>query len=49
MSVRELSREESQDRIKWRRLKRNTDPTQKWERMRNKKNISKFKDYLVKF
>ena len=36
---RELSREEAQDRVKWRRLTRNIDPTYKGERMRKKKSV----------
>ena len=39
LSEKELSREEAQDRVKWRRLIRNIDPTYKWERMRKKNNI----------
>ena len=37
LSERELSTEDTQDQAKWRRLARNTDPMQKWERMRKKK------------
>ena len=33
LSERELSVEEAQYRVKWRRLIRNIDPTHKWERM----------------
>ncbi len=37
LGERELSGEEAQHRVQWRRLIRHIDPTQKWERMRKKK------------
>ena len=39
LSERELSGEEAQDRVQWRRLRRNIDPTYKWERMRKKETV----------
>ena len=37
LSERELSREDTQDRAKWRRLIRHTDPTKKWEKIRKRR------------
>ena len=37
LSERELSREDTQDRAKWRRLIRHIDPTKKWEKIRKRR------------
>ena len=42
LSERELSGEGAKDRVQWRGLIRNIDPTIKWERMRKKK-----KKYII--
>ena len=46
LSERELSGEESQERIKWRRLIRNIDPTQKWEKDSEEEKNTKHQSYL---
>ena len=49
LSERELSREDAQDRTKWRRLIRHIDPTIKWEKMRKRKKKKRMALFIMLF